>query len=92
MKLLQYDGLGSRCVRMEQYTAEFLPWQVAAGLPRSAAGARAPISSLVSSVSHNVAPSSVELFRDRMYRYIRIKYAANYEKRSLQRHRTQLEA
>ena len=78
-KLLQYDGLGSRCMRMEQYTKEFLPWQVAVGFSRSAAGARALIASIVSSVSRNVAPPSVELFRDRMYRQVRIISAANYE-------------
>ena len=66
-------------MRMEQYTKEFLPWQVAVGFSRSAAGARAPIASIVSSVSHNVAPPSVELFRDRMYRQVRIISAANYE-------------
>ena len=78
-KLLQYDGLGSRCVRMDQYTEEFPPRQVAVGFSRSAAGARAPIASIVSSVSHTVAPPSVELFRDRRYRHLRIISAANYE-------------
>ena len=64
---------------MEQYAEEFPPWQVAVGFPRSASGVLAPIASIVSSVSHNVDPSSVELFRGRMCRFIRIKYAANYE-------------
>ena len=77
MTLLEYDGLGARCMSQEQYTSGFLPWVVSVGCTRSATGARSPVDSIVSSVSHDVLPSSVELCRFRMFRHIRIKYAAS---------------
>ena len=65
-------------MRQEQYTVGFLHWVVSVGSARSAAGARAPIASVVSSVRRNVLPASVELFRFRMSRHIRIKSSASY--------------
>ena len=76
LKLLRYNGIGATCARLEQYSPVMLPWVVAVGLAPSAAGARAPIYGIVSAVSHNVKPNSVELFRGRMRRFLRIKSAA----------------
>ena len=55
-----------------QYNDELLKWVVSVAFPPSAAGARDPIESIVSTVSHNVGESSVELFRYRMYLYLRV--------------------
>ena len=79
MKLLLYEGLGASCRRMEQYNDEMLRWMVSVGFARSAAGARAPIASIVSSVSHNVGEATVESFRWKIYRYLRIVAAGIYD-------------
>ena len=78
LKLLVYEGLGATCSRLVQYNEELLKWMVSVGFPPSAAGARAPVSSIVSTVSHNVGESSVDLFRNRMYRFVRVKASGIY--------------
>ena len=59
---LVYEGLGATCRSLAQYNDELLKWMVSVGFALSAAGASAPIASIVSTVSHNAGESSVELF------------------------------
>ena len=79
LDLLTYRGRGSKGSRIAQYRLPNLKTMVAIGLSRSAAGARLPICGILSSLGVYVGESSLDLYRWRSYRWLRIKNAEAYQ-------------
>ena len=66
---MRYDGLGSKCRRLVQYSEEELPWIIAIGTAPSAGGCRAPLSRIITHVAnYQVERGSVELAKPGLLR------------------------